>query len=98
MKKAEELINKHLDKLNANNIIGKDGNIYKGFLNAVNQALTIHVVSRQLKGLFVKKDEVLYCGYKVVISEICSKKWCIITDENDHHYNARIKDLRPRTF
>lgn len=36
---AEELINKHLDKLNANNIIGKDGNIYKGFLNAVNEAL-----------------------------------------------------------
>ena len=32
MTKAEELINKHLDKLNANNIIGKDGNIYKGFL------------------------------------------------------------------
>ena len=39
--RAEELINKHLDKLNANNIIGKDGNIYKGFLNAINEALTI---------------------------------------------------------
>ena len=46
----------------------------------------------------VNKDEVLYCGYKVVISEICSKKWCIITDENNHHYNARIKDLKPRNF
>ena len=44
MTKAEELINKHLDRLNANNIIGKDGNIYKGFLNAVNEALTIPVV------------------------------------------------------
>ena len=39
MTKAEELINKHLDKLNANNIIGKDGNIYKGFLNAINEAI-----------------------------------------------------------
>ena len=44
MTKAEELINKHLDRLNANNIIGKDGNIYKGFLNAINEALTIPVV------------------------------------------------------
>jgi len=44
MTKAEELINKHLNKLNANNIIGKDGNIYKGFLNAINEALTIPVV------------------------------------------------------
>jgi len=44
MTKAEELINKHLDRLNANNIIGKDGNIYKGVLNAVNEALTIPVV------------------------------------------------------
>lgn len=39
MTKAEELINKHLDELNANNIIGKDGNIYKGFLNAINEAI-----------------------------------------------------------
>jgi len=46
MTKAEELINKHLDRLNANNIIGKYGNIYKGFLNAINEALTIHVVSK----------------------------------------------------
>ena len=45
MTKAEELINKHLDRLNANNIIGRGGNIYKGFLNAINEALTIPVVS-----------------------------------------------------
>ena len=47
MTKAEELINKHLDRLNANNIIGKDGNIYKGFLNAINEALTIPVVTQR---------------------------------------------------
>lgn len=41
MTKAEELANKHLDLLNANNIVGKDGNIYKGFINAINEALTL---------------------------------------------------------
>lgn len=41
MKKAEELANKHLDLLNANNIVGKDGNIYKGFINAINEALNL---------------------------------------------------------
>lgn len=63
-----------------------------------NALFILCVVSRQLKGLFLKKDKAMYCGYNVIVSEICSKKWCIITDENNHHYNARIKDLRPRTF
>ena len=51
MTKAEELISKHLDRLNANNIIGKDGNIYKGFLNAINEALTITVVTSTLPNI-----------------------------------------------
>ena len=55
MTKAEELINKHLDRLDANNIIGKDGNIYKGFINAVNEALTLTDVVASLPS----KDEKL---------------------------------------
>ena len=57
MTKAEELINKHLDRLNANNIIGKDGNIYKGFLNAINEALTIPVVVVELPSKKSKEFE-----------------------------------------
>jgi hypothetical protein len=49
MTKAEELINKHLDRLNANNIIGKDGNIYKGFLNAINEAINYNRCCEELK-------------------------------------------------
>jgi hypothetical protein len=49
MTKAEELINKHLDRLDANNIIGKDGNIYKGFLNAINEAINFIPCCTELK-------------------------------------------------
>ena len=65
MTKAEELINKHLDRLNANNIIGKDGNIYRGFLNAINEALTIPVVVDMLPKKNSKdfKDWLIDGGY-----------------------------------
>jgi len=63
MTKEEALINKHLDRLDANNIIGKDGTIYKGFLNAVNEALTIPVVKNWVE----VKDELPESGQCVMI-------------------------------
>jgi len=57
--------------------------------------MLLPVFVRQLKGLFEKGDEAVFCGYEVVISSV-EKKWAVVTDCNNHHYNARVKDLRPK--
>ena len=74
MTKAEELINKHLDRLDANNIIGKDGNIYKGFLNAVNEALTIPVVVVPKGTLCECDDEDDTIPMRWICTK-CNKEW-----------------------
>ena len=45
MTKAEELINKHLILVGGTELGIRDGDVYTACLNAVNEALNIHLVS-----------------------------------------------------
>jgi hypothetical protein len=69
MKKAEEILDNHLTKMSWTNTVKKNGNLYNTLIDAINEALIIHVVVVSKGTLCEWKSH----NYEVINIGMCGK-------------------------
>lgn len=71
MSKAEEILNKHLSDLDVRSYIKGSGLAYKACIGAINEALNIHIVSKEKRTVCEDWDNYIECVHWGIFEKGC---------------------------